>query len=726
MPLPVPNLDDRRFDDLVKEARERLGAHLPELTQIAPGDPVHTFTDLFAWFTETILYRANLIPERQRRAFLNLLQIPIRPARAARGILCIDAAPGSTTLVPLVRDGSQLRGGKQVLTTLGELQPTNLSCRVLVKETIGPDALKDMGITPIDLKEQFGLADDEEPTPFRPRQFSRGQEPLPMAGSLDHALYLACVAPKPMAGQLGQLRDRLAGIILNIAIAPADEEPEEQVDNIGPRTLVWELVNQADDGSIRFLPLEIIADSSGGGRQTGVVRLRIPRNPQLLQSLAGADPMFDGLQDLPPALEDLEEAARTAFWLRLRCPDEPELTLGYLDLNGIDVVAQGQRTSQIVGMGTGMPDQVIALPDSQIEATSLHLQVEENGQWRTWTQRDFLAGQTAEARVYRLNPQTGYVYFGDGVSAGRRVPSGARIRALEYRYGGGADTNLPAQTIKEIIGASSTLRLRHLWPLSGGLDAETVEQAEKRIPKFLTHRNRAVTATDFKVIAEGNPINPVARAEVIPGFLPGSSIHAVRRNVPGAVSVFALPPAAPALGVAPRPSRGLLKDVFGYLLQRITIGTELYVLSPEFIPVAVSVRIEVTDPKTEQQTLQNIREALVRYLWPLAPGGADGDGWPMGRSVSANELATQVARVSGVKSWHGLALFTRPEDKAPWGPLADGESLKLLDFQLPELLGVRIESGPGPLILPDGIGPGSGEQPEPASGIAVPVIPDLC
>jgi len=150
------------------------------------------------------------------------------------------------------------------------------------------------------------------------------------------------------------------------------------------------------------------------------------------------------------------------------------------------------------------------------------------------------------------------------------------------------------------------------------------------------------------------------------------------------------------------------------------------VLSPEFIPVAVSVRIEVTDPKTEQQTLQNIREALVRYLWPLAPGGADGDGWPMGRSVSANELATQVARVSGVKSWHGLALFTRPEDKAPWGSLADGESLKLLDFQLPELLGVRIESGPGPLILPDGIGPGSGEQPEPASGIAVPVIPDLC
>ena len=98
MPLPVPNLDDRRFDDLVKEAQARLVTHLPELTHIAPGDPVHSFIDLFAWLTETILYRANLIPERQRRVFLNLLQIPVRAARPARGVVCIDAGPNSVRL----------------------------------------------------------------------------------------------------------------------------------------------------------------------------------------------------------------------------------------------------------------------------------------------------------------------------------------------------------------------------------------------------------------------------------------------------------------------------------------------------------------------------------------------------------------------------------------------------------------------------------------------------
>ena len=53
MVLPIPNLDDRRFDELVKEGRERVARHLPELTHIAPGDPAHAMVDLFAYLTES-------------------------------------------------------------------------------------------------------------------------------------------------------------------------------------------------------------------------------------------------------------------------------------------------------------------------------------------------------------------------------------------------------------------------------------------------------------------------------------------------------------------------------------------------------------------------------------------------------------------------------------------------------------------------------------------------
>lgn len=735
MPLPVPNLDDRRFEDLVAEARARLATHLPELTQIAPGDPVHSFIDLFAWLTETILYRANLIPERQRRVFLNLLQIPVRPARPARGVVCVDGGPTSVLLPPLLRDGSQLRGGKQTLTTLGELQPTCLSLQVLIKQTLSVDELDSLGMTLQDLHEQFGLRKGETPHPFQPRRFDIGREHLTLSKSLDQCFYLACIAPKQLDSNLELLRDNLAGIRLSVAIAPADDveasaDDGGAINDFEARNLQWELVALGPDHSTRFLPLEQMSDSSLGGRQAGVVRLRLPNNPDLFADFANADPMFDGSKNLPPALDDAVEASRVALWIRLRCPDDPDLQLGYLGLNGVDVVAQGLRQDTIVGLGTGLPDQVVALPDQQVDASTLDLQVEEDGVWVSWQAVDFLAGNGAEARVYRLNAESGYAYFGDGLENGKRPARGARIRIAQYRYGGGRDGNLPLGTIKEIVDGSPRFKLRHEWPLTGGRDAETVAQAEQRIPQFLTHRNRAVTTTDFQVICRNNPVNPVARAELITGFLPGNTLDAARKDVPGVVSVFVLPPAQLAIGNWPKPTKGLLKDVFNYLLNRVQVGTELYVLSPQFIPMAVSILLQVRDPQTEQETLQAVQAAITEYLWPLAPGGDSQQGWPMGKTIQINELLTQAARVDGVQSVNVGALFeqTLKDDKSVWRRLPASEGLDLTAYQLPELLGVHVGIGNAKDTppLPQGIGPLQGAPGDRGAGIAVPVIPDVC
>ncbi len=724
MPLPVPNLDDRRFDDLVKEAQARLATYLPELTHIAPGDPVHSFIDLFAWLTETILYRANLIPERQRRVFLNLLQIPVRPARPARGVVCVDAGPNSVQLNDLLRDGAQLAAGKQTLTTLGELQPTNLSLQVAIKEKLAASALAAMGLTLQDLQEQFGLRKDELPSPFQPRNFSLGEEVLTLKNSLDAAFYLACIVPRQLDDQIDKLRKNLAGITLNIGIAPADELEGDAINELNPRTLIWELVSTGEEGEPIYLPLDILSDSSKGGHQTGVVRLRLPRNDQLFTAFTNDDPMFTGYRDLPPDLIDEVEAQRVAFWIRLRCPEEPLLQLGYLGLNAVDIIAQGLRQDVMVGMGTGQPDQVIVLPDQQIDATTLQLQVEENGSWADWQAVDYLAGQSPSARVFRLNAESGYVYFGDGVSSGYRPPEGHRIRIVAYRFGGGIEGNLTTDSIKEIKDGNPRFKVRHDWPLSGGLDAETVEQAERRIPQFLTHRNRAVTRQDFKFITESNPLNPVARAEVLEGFLPGATIKAARDDVPGVVSVFVLPPAQPELGHTPKPSQGLLKDVFSYLLQRIVLGTELYVLSPEFVPVAISVLLQVRDAETEQQTLRDVQQALVEYLWPLAPGGRQAEGWPMGTAVRVNELSTEISRVEGVLAINAVSLFKRTSKG--WRVLKATEEISLSKYQLPELMGVRVESGKGKPALPSGIGYLEGQSPASSGGIAVPVIPDVC
>jgi hypothetical protein len=73
MPLELPNLDDRRYADLVNEALALIPAHAPEWTNHNPSDPGITLVELFAYLTEMLIYRLNRVTEANQRAFLQLL-----------------------------------------------------------------------------------------------------------------------------------------------------------------------------------------------------------------------------------------------------------------------------------------------------------------------------------------------------------------------------------------------------------------------------------------------------------------------------------------------------------------------------------------------------------------------------------------------------------------------------------------------------------------------------
>lgn len=76
-------LDSRRFADLVAEARGIIAARCPGWTDFNPGDPGMTLVEVYAWLTETMLYRLNRLPERLHVELLKLLGVaPMAPAAA--------------------------------------------------------------------------------------------------------------------------------------------------------------------------------------------------------------------------------------------------------------------------------------------------------------------------------------------------------------------------------------------------------------------------------------------------------------------------------------------------------------------------------------------------------------------------------------------------------------------------------------------------------------------
>src|SRR6266496_662579 len=144
MPLTIPALDDRKYQDLLDEALARIPVHNPEWKNFNKSDPGVTLIELFAFLTENLLYRSNQIPERNRRKFLTLLGIGLQPATSAQGIVIFTNEHGQPQTITL-NTQLEVRAGQVPFRTERGLDVLPLEAQVYYKHKLEnqPQALKD-------------------------------------------------------------------------------------------------------------------------------------------------------------------------------------------------------------------------------------------------------------------------------------------------------------------------------------------------------------------------------------------------------------------------------------------------------------------------------------------------------------------------------------------------------------------------------------------------------
>src|ERR1700756_4516140 len=126
MALRVPNLDDRRFQDLVDDAKRLVQQKCPEWTDHNVSDPGVTLIETFAWMTDQVLYRLNRVPERNYVKFLELIGVRLFPPTAARAAITFWLA-GPQPAPVHIRPGTQVATVRTdsdeaiVFTTVGDL-----------------------------------------------------------------------------------------------------------------------------------------------------------------------------------------------------------------------------------------------------------------------------------------------------------------------------------------------------------------------------------------------------------------------------------------------------------------------------------------------------------------------------------------------------------------------------------------------------------------------------
>lgn len=770
MPLTIPTIDDRRYQDLLDEALARIPVHNPEWTNFNKSDPGVTIVEVFAFLAENILYRSNQIPERNRLKFLSLLGVPLRPASSARGLVTFANERGPLQTFTL-NAGLEVRAGQVPFRTEMGLDVLPVEAQVYYKRRLTKPSEKVKGYYG-QLYASYG-GPQQDASKFQYYQTvpltARESEEVDLGTeTVDGSLWVALMVragDKPYAAWMQDAREAIAGKTLSLGVVPSLTNasrrlaPGGRTDTQGRTLLQFSIPNVGQDGTLEKekttgtpTPRYRVLDATSTTDildEPGIVQIVLPQASDL-RLWENLDPLESGVGDLPPALEDTNLSERVITWLRVRSVSAVRAGLLWVGVNAAPVSQRAHVSNESLPAGTGEPDQIVTLSNTPVTSGSLRLSVTAQGKTAEWKEIDDLLSAGPEvpvpdsrlapgspappdqpSEVFTLDPESGQIRFGDGLR-GKRPPRGANIRA-DYDYGMGAAGNVGAGSISTGAALPAGIKVTNPIRTWQGSRGETVGEGEKQIASYIQHRDRLVNMSDFETITRRTPGVDIGRVEVIPAFNPELAPNEPG-DAPGAVTIMVIPSTDPNQPTAPVPDKLFLDAICAYLNPRRLVTTEIFLRGPVYKPIWISIGINVVEGVGIAQVREAVRSTLLQFLAPLADKSSQQNeaqqGWPLLKAVNDRELSAVATRVQGVLSVNGVLVAE--------GSLPAAAQINMRGLELPRVMGISVTVGEpvsldalrGQLSLsPGGTGDGAGGDGTDGGVLPllpVPVIPEEC
>lgn len=671
MSLPTPNLDDRSFQQIVDQSKQRIGLRCPEWTEHNVSDPGVTLIELFAGMVEMTLFRLNQVPEKNYRKFLELLGISLQPPVAATCDLrfrlsqeLTDEEPDFGIKLPAYeisagtpRTESEASVDFVIVDTL-ELTNPGFAHLVALPSVVQGEEIK-----------------QENPSA---RWFNKDKLNLPLdeKGANDPKNYFGVYQEEPEAGDALYFgfENSIGGFVLKISCDGLSAAARNMVQDLPLQ--VWEYFDAVDQ---KWKAIEIVEDVLFGFNQVGgTIELAVPAS-----------------------LQESMVAGKIAHWIRCRYSTNPDELVGYQDRNvepysrtpairSVKVTTVGGTVeaencevirNEEVGFSDGEPGQRFKLRyDPVLKLHELEEKLfsgepgAEHSQMDEWTLVEDFSSSGPEDRHFTFDPLIGEVCFGplilqpDGTTRqyGAVPQKGAQIIFPQYRVGGGTLGNVRPGIARVLKSSWAYVQsVSNVTPGQGGLDREELESAKMRAVEKLRIRSRAVTTEDFSYLTE-KVSNYKVRAHCVQPTL--MSMQDSVEEVPlGTVDVLVVAaasrdvnyPAPHDLAVAPA-----LKDLISrHLEERKLITTTLRVREPNYVFISTEVELIPAPRANPDIVARDVEQRLARFIHPTV-GWTDKKGWPFGRSLQINDIYACIADTPGVAVLTNVKVYTSFIDAA--------------------------------------------------------------
>jgi predicted phage baseplate assembly protein len=614
MPLPTPNLDDRKFQDLVSEARSKIPLYCPKWTDYNLSDPGITLIELFAWMVDLLLYRINRVPEKNYVKFMDLLGVRLQPPKQAKVDITFELSAPQMNLI-------KIPTGTEIATI-----------RTETEESISFTTDEDLSILVPRLEYVLTTHNDSTYLDVTP-VLKKGDKPVSVFKSVpeeNNAIYL---------GFSQNLRALTLILTMDSNIEGIGVDPHDP-------PLVWECW---DGARMKWQALRLEKDSTGGFNVPGNVIVYLPYDAEMNE--------VNGQQ---------------AFWIRCRAVKARPGQRPYVNsprVQSIIVSSVGgtvpashclRLAGELLGRSAGVPAQSFNLQNKPVlprqTGEFLEVETEKEGQYEAWHEVLDFSQSGSEDRHYTLDSVTGEIQFGPLIRQPNgeerqygMIPSRNRqIRFSTYRWGGGVIGNVGQKTISVLKSSISYVNsVTNFTAALGGRDAETLEAAMMRAPRILRNQTRAVTAADFEALAvEASP--KVARARCLAA---GTSVDS-QAIPPGVVRVLLVPDVDDPESLIPKEQLDLLSHikstVQAYLDERRLLAMRVEIAAPEYLQVAVEASVRVKPEKNTEKIALDVKKRLYHFVNPVC-GGPSGQGWPFGRALYVSDLLSLVQNTPDVE-----------------------------------------------------------------------------
>ncbi len=295
-----------------------------------------------------------------------------------------------------------------------------------------------------------------------------------------------------------------------------------------------------------------------------------------------------------------------------------------LQLRVMEKLSDEEREALNAGAGD-LPEE--ARPVKQYPDLSLP------GDWVLWKRVDSFIGYDRDARVYRLDPVSGEVAFGQET----RMPPAGRdnIRAVKYQTGGGQSGNVGAYTITALKSAVETVEeVANPVPAAGGTDTPSLDAQIAGAPARLRRGSQALTPPDIEALVVSTSPDLVRARCLFPGS-PGKPIRVAIALRTGER--------------CPRPSLAYRQALANTIREQAwgALGKDdIEVIAPEYLRTRLRVRLHATS--TDQAAaLEQAATARLRLLLHPVDGGPNGNGWPFGQRIWESDVLRVLTELAG-------------------------------------------------------------------------------